>query len=222
MCPKIAGGGSAGPLGIGRVPELEPRATRPRVSQRGEISPLFDYAISHCFARCAPPLRFFVSAYYFTNVVYDSDEDDCSSPGHAIPRIDITDLNPQHSDIYTKEWSGKELQKKWTDIRKLVSPYFSKWNSSGHNKGVQDANDEDGDDNHSSITDFLPHPEGDRFQSYTAAASSKGKGRPKGKTMHKEKVIKYMHLLFKGDDDLMGMAMKNGTKRTRSTSTSPS
>ena len=46
MCPKIAGGGSAGPLGIGRVPELEPRATRPRVTQRGEISPLFDEAVS--------------------------------------------------------------------------------------------------------------------------------------------------------------------------------
>ena len=38
VCPTIAGAGSAGPLGIGRVPELEPRATRPRVSQRGEIS----------------------------------------------------------------------------------------------------------------------------------------------------------------------------------------
>ena len=38
VCPTIGGGGSAGPLGIGRVPELEPRATRPRVSQRGEIS----------------------------------------------------------------------------------------------------------------------------------------------------------------------------------------
>ena len=147
-------------------------------------------------------------AYYFANVAYDSEEDDCSSPGYAVPRIDITDLNPQHSDIYTKEWSGKELQKKWTDIRKLCSPYFSKWNSSGHNKDVQDASDEDDDDNHTSITDFLPHPEGDRFQSYTAAASSKGKGRPKGKIMHKEKVIKYMHLLFKGDDDLMQMAMK--------------
>ena len=46
VCPKLAGGGSAGPLGIGRVPELEPRATRPRVTQRGEISPLFEEAIS--------------------------------------------------------------------------------------------------------------------------------------------------------------------------------
>ncbi len=32
VCPTIAGAGSAGPLGIGRVPELEPRATRPRVT----------------------------------------------------------------------------------------------------------------------------------------------------------------------------------------------
>ena len=45
VCPTIGGGGSAGPLGIGRVPELEPRATRPRVTQRGEISPLFDLAL---------------------------------------------------------------------------------------------------------------------------------------------------------------------------------
>ena len=62
VCPTIGGGGSAGPLGIGRVPELEPRATRPRVTQRGEISPLFEEAISRCFARCAPPPRIFVSA----------------------------------------------------------------------------------------------------------------------------------------------------------------
>ena len=48
VCPTIGGGGSAGPLGIGRVPELEPRATRPRVTQRGEISPLFDEAVSRC------------------------------------------------------------------------------------------------------------------------------------------------------------------------------
>ena len=46
VCPKIAGGRSAGPLSIGRVPELEPRATRPRVTQREEVSPLSDEAIS--------------------------------------------------------------------------------------------------------------------------------------------------------------------------------
>ena len=48
VCPTIGGGGSAGPLGIGRVPDLEPRATRPRVTQRGEIGPLFEEAISCC------------------------------------------------------------------------------------------------------------------------------------------------------------------------------
>jgi hypothetical protein len=96
------------------------------------------------------------------------------------PRINISQLDPngQHSE----NRNALQLKKKWAELKKWVTPYFEKWSSSGQ----MTANTEE-----KSITDFL-RPTG----------SDKSDRHPK------EKVIKYVHLLMKGDQDLLTFASK--------------
>ena len=142
------------------------------------------------------------------HVGLDEDGEDITSPSRAT-RIDISQLNPQHPDIFTGAWEGKELKAKWRDFKAIISPFLSKATASGHNKEIM-SDDEDDADQWASISDFLPHPEGDFLVSgYTAPTGSKGQDRPRGeKTVAKEKAIKYVFLLFKGDKDLLGFASK--------------
>ena len=70
------------------------------------------------------------------------------------------------------------MKTKFAELKKYVTPYFKKWNSSGQMTA---------DVAEKSITDFL---------------------RPTGSTRKdrhpKEKLIKYVHLLLKGDEDMKG------------------
>jgi len=74
--------------------------------------------------------------------------------------------------------SAAQLKKKWADLKKWLTVYFEKWSASGQMCG---------DVEEKSITDFL---------------------RGAGDKHPKEKVIKYCHLLVKGDEDLLSFASK--------------
>lgn len=109
------------------------------------------------------------------------------------PRIDIRNLDPNEHVNETR--SAAQLKKKFAEVKKNVTPYFRKWNASGQMTA---------DTAEKSITDFL-----------RPAGSSKKDRHPK------EKLIKYVHLLLKGDEDLMTFATKDMGRAGRESGVCP-
>jgi hypothetical protein len=147
---------------------------------------------------------------WHVHVSMDDDGNDVSSPGReGGPRIDCRSVNPNHESIFTKEWTGAELKSHFTELKALLTPYLARHNVSGQNGGVME--DPADEDTSASITNFLPHPEGDWSPSGDlpqAPRGSKGRGRPRGTSLYKEKIVKYVHLLYKGDIDLLSFVCR--------------
>ena len=104
----------------------------------------------------------------------------------STPRIKIRTLDP-NNHVNEDRDPGK-LRKKFSEIKGWVTPFFKKWNASGQMSA---------DTSEKSITDFL-RPNGDEQEHHP-----------------KEKIIKYVHLLLKGDEDLMTFASKDIGKHGR-------
>eukprot|EP01047_Picozoa_sp_COSAG01_P032414 COSAG01_NODE_2341_length_7870_cov_22.046712_8_plen_543_part_00 len=161
-------------------------------------------------------LEFFMDqdeeAGFFLHAGMDDDGEDITSPGRGT-RIDITSIDPNHSSIFARQWTAKQLKEKWRELRAIMTPYMAKHNASGQNAPVGGDPDDDSDEENeaASITNFLPHPEGDwspRGTMPKAPFGSKGSDRPRGEILYKEKMIKYVHTLYKGDSDLLSYACR--------------
>jgi hypothetical protein len=104
----------------------------------------------------------------------------------STPRIKIRTLDPNHH--VNEDRDPGKLRKKFSEIKGWVTPFFKKWNASGQMTA---------DTSEKSITDFLRPKNGDEQEH------------------PKEKIIKYVHLLLKGDEDLMTFASKDIGKHGR-------
>eukprot|EP01047_Picozoa_sp_COSAG01_P076678 COSAG01_NODE_13547_length_1569_cov_1.444898_1_plen_360_part_00 len=121
----------------------------------------------------------FNSETEFVHIAYNS------TSGNAVstPRNDVTKLDPNHH--CTDERTGEFLQGKWNELTRWLTEPMKQWNKSG--SGNEDG--EEGSATERSISDFatfFPNDMPDRYGP----------------------VLKYAHLTFKEDGDLMNFASK--------------
>jgi hypothetical protein len=138
-------------------------------------------------------------AHVFDNPALDTEGQDVSSPTHRAasgtnsrPRVDISDINPNHSAIFETERDGEDLKKWWADLKKDCTACFSRWaHKTGENEPCVYKR---------SITSYMPCPDGG------TAESEYGERNPPGKKLQLEKLVKYTHLCWKGRSELLGFA----------------
>jgi hypothetical protein len=96
------------------------------------------------------------------------------------PRFRTTSLDPNKK---VEPRSGKQLKEQWTGMKKATDAYFRRWKASGEGNTSREER---------SISDFMD--------------ASAGKWRVSSERTGRW--IKYMHLVFKVDEDLWAFAMK--------------
>ena len=114
-----------------------------------------------------------------TDTEFEHPQIDAGGEYCGSPRINVKFLDP-NAEHETR--TAAQMKKKWAELKKWLTVYFERWCASGQMTA---------DVEEKSITDFL-RPE----------SSDKSTRHPK------ERVIKYVHLLFKGDEDLLTFASK--------------